>query len=77
MNEQDREFLGMLAMVFGPLFMLGGWLVWATEAGAIMMVIGALHLAAAPVLRPTLRIIAVAPLLFLAGFGAPSLLGVA
>jgi hypothetical protein len=39
------------------------------------MIAGALQLAAAPLLRPTLRVIAFAPVLFGVGFGWHDVLG--
>jgi hypothetical protein len=39
------------------------------------MVVGALQLAAAPVLRPTMRTLAIAPVLFGLGFGWHDIVG--
>jgi hypothetical protein len=68
-TREDREFFGLLALVLGPIFIFGGWLTVSSQYGPAMMVVGALQLAAAPILRPTLRILAIAPVLFGVGFG--------
>ena len=69
MTQEDREFFGLLALVLGPLFIFAGWLSVSGQYGPALMVVGALQLAAAPILRPTLRILAIAPVLFGVGFG--------
>jgi len=66
---EDRHFFGLLALVVGPLFIFAGWLSVSSHYGPALMVVGALQLAAAPVLRPTLRVLAIAPVLFGVGFG--------
>jgi len=74
-THEDREFFGLLATVFGPLTILAGWLTVASEYGPALLVVGALQLAAAPVLRPTLRMVAIAPVLFGIGFGWHDIVG--
>ena len=54
---------------------LAGWLTVTSEYGPALMIAGALQLAAAPLLRPTLRVIAFAPVLFGLGFGWHDVLG--
>jgi hypothetical protein len=66
---EDRHFFGLLAIILGPLTILAGWLTVSTQYGPALMIVGALQLAAAPVLRPTMRMLAVAPVLFGVGFG--------
>jgi hypothetical protein len=74
-THEDRHFFGLLAMILGPLTILAGWLTVATYYGPALMVVGALQLAAAPVLRPTMRTLAIAPVLFGLGFGWHDLVG--
>jgi hypothetical protein len=74
-THEDRHFFGLLAIVAGPLFILAGWLTVATQYGPVLMVVGALQLAAAPVLRPTMRTLAIAPVLFGLGFGWHDIMG--
>jgi hypothetical protein len=69
LTHEDRHFFGLLALIFGPLSILAGWLAMSSEYGPALMVVGALQLAAAPVLRPTLQVLAIAPVLFGVGFG--------
>jgi hypothetical protein len=66
---EDRCFIGLLAVIVGPLLILAGWLTEHSQLGPVLMIVGALHLAAAPLLRPTLRVIAIAPVLFGLTFG--------
>lgn len=75
MTYEDRHFFGLLAIIFGPLTILAGWLTVASEYGPALMVVGALQLAAAPVLRPTMRTFALAPVLFGVGFGWHDIMG--
>ena len=75
MTHEDRQFFGLLAMIFGPLFIFAGWLSVASEYGPALMVVGALQLAAAPILRPTMRVLAIAPVLFGVGFGWHDIVG--
>jgi len=74
-THEDRQFFGLLAMIFGPLFIFAGWLSVTSEYGPALMVVGALQLAAAPVLRPTMRVLAIAPVLFGVGFGWHDIVG--
>ena len=69
MTHEDRHFFGLLALIIGPLCILAGWLSVSSQYGPALMVVGALQLAAAPVLRPTMRVLAIAPVLFGVGFG--------
>ena len=69
MTYEDRHFFGLLALIFGPMFIFAGWLSVSSQYGPALMVVGALQLAAAPVLRPTMRVLAIAPVLFGIGFG--------
>ena len=47
MTHEDREFFGLLAMILGPLFIFAGWLSVVGQYGPVLMVVGALQLAAA------------------------------
>jgi hypothetical protein len=68
-THEDRHFFGLLALIFGPMCILAGWLSVSSQYGPALMVVGAMQLAAAPVLRPTMRVLAIAPVLFGVGFG--------
>ncbi len=49
---EDRRFYGRLLLVFGPLFIVGGWLAAFTEPGAWFILTGAvLTLASVALLR--------------------------
>jgi hypothetical protein len=74
-SEGDRHFFGLLALIIGPLTILAGWLTVSTQYGPALMIAGALQLAAAPVLRPTMRVLAIAPVLFGLGFGWHDIVG--
>jgi hypothetical protein len=74
-THEDREFFGLLAIIFGPLTILAGWLTVSSQYGPTLMVVGALQLAAAPILRPTMRTLAIAPVLFGVGFGWHDIVG--
>jgi len=74
-THEDRHFFGLLAMILGPLTILAGWLTVTTQYGPALMVVGALQLAVAPVLRPTMRTLAIAPVLFGVGFGWHDIMG--
>ena len=69
MTYEDRHFFGLLAIILGPACILAGWLSVSTQFGPALMIAGALQLAAAPVLRPTMRMLAIAPVLFGVSFG--------
>lgn len=75
MTQEDRHFFGILAIIFGPMFIFAGWLTVSTQYGPALMVVGALQLAAAPVLRPTMSMLAIAPVLFGVGFGWHDIVG--
>ncbi len=40
MNAQDRRFLRRLLLVFGPLFVLGGFFAAFTVVGAVLIFVG-------------------------------------
>ena len=75
MTNEDRHLAGLIVLILGPLFILAGWLTEYSQLGPVLMIVGALHLAAAPLLRPTLRVIAIAPVLFGLGFGWHDVIG--
>ena len=57
MSDADRHFYGVLLLVFGPLFIAGGWLAAFTGVGALLIFAGIAMLLAAPVFLRSLRIL--------------------
>jgi hypothetical protein len=55
MTREDARFYGLLCLVFGPLFIFGGWLAAFTEVGFIMYLAGSIMLLLAPVLMRNLK----------------------
>ncbi len=69
-SADDRRFYGRLLLVFGPLFIIGGWLAAFTEPGAWFIYTGAtLTLASVALLRTwQSAVVAVTALVVLLGW---------
>lgn len=72
--RDDLRFYGRLMLVFGPLFILGGWLAAFTDVGAWMIFAGAAMLLASVALLRTRQSVALAAAALLIGLGWPFLL---
>jgi hypothetical protein len=71
MTGADRRFYGTLLLVFGPLFIAGGWLAAFTMVGALLIFTGAAMLLAAPVILRSFRIAPLSLGLVALGLGWP------
>ncbi len=74
MTASDWHTMGMFALVFGPLFIVGGWLAAFTGVGFALIVLGAAMLLASPVLLRSIRMVPVVAVLVAFGLGWPLLL---
>ena len=71
MTSEDARFYGLLALLFGPLFIAGGWLAAFTDVGFMLYVAGTAMLLLAPLLRRSLNVAAAALALLAVGWGWP------
>jgi len=71
---ESTRFYGRLALVFGPLFIAGGWLAAFTEVGAVLIFAGTAMLLASVALLRTWQSVALAAAALLIGLGWPFLL---
>ena len=71
MTSEDARFYGLLALLFGPLFIAGGWLAAFTDVGFMLYVAGTAMLLLAPLLRRSLNVVAAALALLAVGWGWP------
>ena len=71
MTGEDARFYGLLALLFGPLFIAGGWLAAFTDVGFMLYVAGTAMLLLAPLLRRSLNVVAAALALLAVGWGWP------
>jgi hypothetical protein len=53
MSLEDQRFYGKLLLVFGPLFIAGGWLAAFTDVGAVLIFVGAAMIWRRPCSWPT------------------------
>lgn len=74
MGSDERRFWGVLTLVFGPLFIAGGWLAAFTDVGLVLIFAGSLMLLVSPVLLHSCRAVPVVALLLALGWGWPWLL---
>ena len=74
MTAEDRAFYGRLLLVFGVLFIAGGWLASFTLVGALLIFAGSLMLIVAPILLRSIKTAPAALALLAAGWGWPFLL---
>ncbi len=58
MTPADRRFMSMLFVIFGPLFVVGGFLVAFTDPGAVLVFFGVGMFAAGLLLRTPLPLVA-------------------
>jgi len=70
-TSEDARFYGLLALLFGPLFIAGGWLAAFTDVGFMLYVAGTAMLLLAPLLRRSLNVVAAALALLAVGWGWP------
>jgi ABC-type molybdate transport system permease subunit len=75
MTAADRRFYGTLLLVFGPLFLAGGWLAAFTEVGFIFILTGAAMILAAPIMLRSIRVLPLSLGLVALGLGWPLALG--
>lgn len=71
MTGSDRRFYAALMLVFGPLFIAGGWLASFTAVGAALIFAGTAMLIAAPILLRSLRVVPVSIGLVVFGWAWP------
>ncbi len=71
MTRDDARFYGLLALVFGPLFIAGGWLAVFSDVGFVLILAGTAMLLLAPVLRRSLNVALAALALLVVGWGWP------
>ena len=71
MTREDARFYGLPALVFGPLFIAGGWLAAFTEVGFALILAGTAMLLAAPVLWHSAKVAVAALALIIIGWGWP------
>jgi len=71
MSSSDRRFYGALLLVFGPLFIAGGWLAAFTDVGFLFILTGAAMILAAPILLRSFRILPLSLGLVALGLGWP------
>jgi len=74
-SREDARFYGWLALVFGPLFLLGGWLAVFTEVGVFLILAGLVALVLAPLLLRGVKAALAALALAVLGLGWPFLRG--
>lgn len=75
MSREDARFYGWLALVFGPLFLLGSWLAAFTEVGVFLILAGLVALVLAPLLLRSLKAALAALAFAVLGLGWPYLRG--
>ncbi|HWO72616.1 MAG TPA: hypothetical protein VNN21_03580 [Dehalococcoidia bacterium] len=75
MSREDARFYGWLALVFGPLFLLGGWLAVFTEVGVFLILAGLVALVLAPLLLRSVKAALAALALAVLGLGWPYVRG--
>jgi hypothetical protein len=75
MTGADRRFYGTLLLVFGPLFVAGGWLAAFTDVGFVLILAGAVMILAAPIMLRSIRVLPLSLGLVALGLGWPLAVG--